>query len=110
MEFQIVEGHRLEKRHLELMREVPPRTKVPWEKSKHSRLPSHAVDIIPIINGKASYDVRHCLVLGGAFVATAAMTGIGLRWGGNWDRDGEPITDQGFNDLVHFELWGDDFE
>jgi peptidoglycan L-alanyl-D-glutamate endopeptidase CwlK len=30
--------------------------------------------------------------------------GVKLRWGGNWDRDGEPVTDQDFQDLVHFEL------
>jgi len=27
-----------------------------------------------------------------------------LRWGGNWDMDGEIITDQDFDDLCHFEL------
>jgi hypothetical protein len=30
--------------------------------------------------------------------------GVMIRWGGNWDMDGEPITDQDFQDLVHFEL------
>jgi hypothetical protein len=27
-----------------------------------------------------------------------------LKWGANWDMDGEIITDQGFMDLPHFEL------
>ena len=27
-----------------------------------------------------------------------------IRWGGNWDSDGVIIRDQGFDDLVHFEL------
>jgi len=31
------------------------------------------------------------------------MLEVDLRWGGNWDMDGEPITDQDFQDLVHFE-------
>ena len=32
----------------------------------------------------------------------AANEGIEIRWGGDWDRDHD-VTDQDFNDLVHFE-------
>ena len=34
---------------------------------------------------------------------TAEELGIGLRWGGDWDMDGD-FLDQDFDDLVHFEL------
>ncbi len=29
---------------------------------------------------------------------------INIRWGGNWDQDGEPVTDQDFQDLMHYEI------
>jgi hypothetical protein len=29
---------------------------------------------------------------------------VPVRWGGNWDRDNEVVTDQKFDDLVHFEI------
>jgi len=44
--------------------------------------------ILSIINGQLS---------------VGKMLEVDLRWGGNWDMDGEPITDQDFQDLVHFE-------
>lgn len=35
--------------------------------------------------------------------ARAAALGIALRWGGDWDSDGD-FSDQAFDDLDHFEL------
>lgn len=35
--------------------------------------------------------------------ARAADVGLGLRWGGDWDSDGD-FSDQRFDDLPHFEL------
>lgn len=34
---------------------------------------------------------------------TAELMKLGIRYGGDWDGDGD-FTDQTFNDLVHFEL------
>lgn len=42
-------------------------------------------------------------VLAGVVFAMAALEGVELRWGGDWDRDWSTV-DQGFNDLGHFEL------
>jgi hypothetical protein len=62
------------------------------------------MDLVPIINGKASWNKLHCCILAGMVQAAAIeITGKKLRWGGNWDMDHEPITDQDFQDLVHFE-------
>jgi len=36
-------------------------------------------------------------------LAAAALAKVKIRWGGNWDMDGEPVTDQEFQDLVHYE-------
>ena len=45
----------------------------------------------------------HCCVLAGIILTCAVKRGIKIRWGGNWDMDSEPITDQDFQDLVHYE-------
>ena len=42
---------------------------------------------------------------GGFVLGTAQEMGVGIRWGGDWDGD-RVITDQGFDDLVHFERRG----
>jgi peptidoglycan L-alanyl-D-glutamate endopeptidase CwlK len=84
------------------------RSRVKWPNSKHNVLEpgqkSLAVDAAPYVNGRASYNWRHCIYLAGVVQATARLMGAEIRWGGNWDRDGEPVTDQEFQDLVHYEL------
>jgi peptidoglycan L-alanyl-D-glutamate endopeptidase CwlK len=80
-------------------------------KSKHNELPALAVDIYAYVNGKADYSIHHLTYLAGIIHAVAVMLYMNnqtthlVRWGGNWDRDGEIITDQAFDDLVHFELY-----
>lgn len=79
------------------------RSQVKWPKSKHNHLPAMAMDLVPVINGKASWNKLHCCVLAGLVQAAAVELNIMIRWGGNWDMDHEPITDQEFQDLAHFE-------
>ncbi len=83
-------------------------SKLKWPKSKHNILEtgakSLAVDAAPFINGKASYNYNHCCYLAGLVMGEAKRIGVHARWGGDWDEDGEAITDQTFNDLLHFEL------
>lgn len=83
------------------------KSKVKWPHSKHNIINSwdraKAVDAVPFVNGKASYNYNHCCFMAGVILAVGASMGVELRWGGNWDMDGEPITDQDFQDLVHFE-------
>lgn len=84
------------------------RSKVKWPNSKHNVLEpdrlSKAVDAAPFVSGKVSFCKEHCIFLAGVVLACAVRMGIAIRWGGNWDMDGEPVTDQDFNDLVHFEI------
>lgn len=80
------------------------KSKVRWPNGKHNKIPSNAVDATPFVKGKASWNKLHCCVLAGIILACAAKRGIKIRWGGNWDMDSEPITDQDFQDLVHYEL------
>ena len=79
------------------------KSKVQWPNSQHNKLPSKAMDLVPVINGIASWNHYHCSVLAGLVLAAAIELGIKLRWGGNWDMDHEPITDQDFQDLAHYE-------
>lgn len=80
------------------------KSRVEWPYSKHNKIPSQALDAAPYVNGKASADWRHCIYLAGLVTGIGASMGIKIRWGGNWDMDGEPITDQDFQDLWHYEV------
>lgn len=98
----IVEGHRPkaeQNRYFDMGK-----SRVQWPNGKHNGSPSRAVDAAPFINGRISWNEKHCLYFAGIVIATAYFLKIPIRWGGDWDRDNEPITDQDFQDLVHFEL------
>jgi peptidoglycan L-alanyl-D-glutamate endopeptidase CwlK len=62
-----------------------------------------AVDIYGYVNG-ATWDAKVLCHIAGVIMAVDKMYENRLRWGGNWDGDGEIITDQTFQDLPHFEL------
>jgi peptidoglycan L-alanyl-D-glutamate endopeptidase CwlK len=102
MDFSVIEGHRNKK--LQATYYTKGRSHVQWPDGKHNKMPSEAVDVVPYINGKESWNRLHCCVLAGVILACAAKLHVDIRWGGNWDMNGEPITDQDFQDLVHFEL------
>jgi len=83
------------------------KSRVQWPNSKHNVLNpddlAHAVDAAPYVNGKRSDVWYHCIYLAGVIQACGKKLSIPIRWGGNWDMDGEPITDQDFQDLWHYE-------
>lgn len=102
MDMSVTCGHRDQATQDRYFREGKSRVQFP--NGKHNSFPSRAVDVAPYVNNRISYDQRHCCHLAGVILGIAASLGVTLRWGGNWDRDGEPVTDQDFQDLVHFEL------
>jgi hypothetical protein len=72
-----------------------------WPESKHNKIPSLAVDVVPSpIDWK---DSDRMFFLAGVIVAVAHRMGVKLRWGGDWDSDGD-FKDQKFHDRPHFEL------
>ncbi len=81
--------------------------------SKHNYKPSCAVDIKISVLGKPSltYDMAHMSLVAGVLIAAAEFLYLEgniihkLRWGGNWDKDGEILFDQEFDDMPHFELY-----
>lgn len=104
IDFMITEGHRSVKRQKLLFDAGRSRIDGIDKKGKHNYNPSLAFDICAIIKGKASWRQEYLCYLGGVIMTSASMMHIPLRWGGNWDMDGEIITDQSFDDLPHFEL------
>ncbi len=95
----ILEGHRDKKRQDDAYEAGLSKLKFP--NSKHNRYPSFAVDVIPYPIDFGDLDRIYEF---GIFVCeTAKRMGIKIRWGGDWDMDGD-FKDQKFNDLVHFEI------
>lgn len=63
---------------------------------------ARAVDIIIGVEGKG-YDMNHLSHVAGVILTCARQRGIAMRWGGNFDQDGQ-ILEQPFIDSPHFEL------
>lgn len=92
-------GHRGQQEQDRLYRES--KTMVLFPDSEHNRTPSFAVDVAPYpIDWD---DLMRFYFFGGYVKAIADHMKIPIRWGGDWDGDGN-LKDQRFNDLVHFEL------
>lgn len=75
------------------------KSKLRWPKSKHNARPSLAVDVAPWPldwNDRARFKALAKVIL-----AEAKALGISLRWGGDWNSDGD---DSDGWDLPHFEL------
>ena len=95
MDVTIIEGLRTEARQNELLAQGKSKTKY----SKH--LEGKAVDLAPYpIDWK---DRERFHYMGGMVRGIGKEMGVTIRWGGDWDSDGE-IKDNGFDDLVHVEI------
>jgi len=51
-------------------------------------------------------DINQFYLMAGHIQSIATRLDYEIRWGGDWDRDGE-LTDQTFMDLGHFEILGE---
>ncbi len=79
-------------------------SKVRWPLSKHNSKPSRAMDICPAPVNLKSQSLREELTfIAGAVRILALDMGLKVRWGGDWDKDGD-LEDNTFDDLFHFEL------
>lgn len=109
----IVHGHRGEELQNSLVAEG--KSKTPWPTSRHNstRDPefeeqkntfSDAVDFAPYVNGSIPWDDTHIFgVIAGIIMACAAVYGVKLRWGGDWNSNGS-TKDQTFMDWGHVEI------
>ena len=95
MDVSIIEGLRSEERQAELLKKGA--TKVKY--SKH--MEGKAVDLAPYpIDWEARERFHY---MGGMIRGIGKQLGVDIRWGGDWDSDGE-IKDNYFDDLVHVEI------
>ena len=95
MDVTIIEGKRTQERQNELVAKGASKTKY----SKH--IEGRAVDVAPYpIDWE---DRARFHYMGGMLRGIAHEMGVKIRWGGDWDSDGE-IADNSFDDLVHVEL------
>ena len=95
MDVTVIEGLRSAERQEELLAQGA--TKVKY--SKH--MEGKAVDIAPYpIDWK---DRDRFYYMGGMVRGIAKQLGVNIRFGGDWDSDGE-TKDNNFDELVHIEL------
>ena len=101
----VVEGLRTRERQAELYAQgrTKPGKKVTWTlHSKH--LEGRAVDLAPLINGAIDWaDLSKFDAIAKAMQDAAKEVGVAVRWGGDWDMDGQP-RERGESDSPHFEL------
>jgi hypothetical protein len=102
MDLSIIYGHRFQEEQDHLFREG--KSKVQWPNSKHNSVPSMAVDIQPYPYPTEERELWAALgFMAGLATAIGIQHGVTLRWGGDWDRDGD-VTDNLFDDLFHLEI------
>ena len=103
----IIEGHRTADQHFRNV--AAGKTKVGYKNSKHSHTPSLAIDAspypLPKNWGEKWIDRVKFYELATLIKYIGEKQGVNIRWGGDWDMDGD-YSDQTFNDLVHYEIYG----
>lgn len=101
----VAEGLRTRERQAELYAQgrTKPGRKVTWTlHSKH--LEGRAVDLAPLINGAIDWaDLSKFDAIAKAMQDAAKEVGVAVRWGGDWDMDGQP-RERGESDSPHFEI------
>lgn len=102
-DFSVIEGPRDKEQQTRYYNEGL--SKVQFPRSKHNRVPSEAIHIAPypISFSNRRKNLARFYFLAGVVKTIACQNGIKVRWGGDWDGDGD-FEDQSFDDLMHFEL------
>tara|TARA_R110000851_G_scaffold54974_1_gene129325 strand:+ start:1440 stop:1862 length:423 start_codon:yes stop_codon:yes gene_type:complete len=107
MDFSVICGHRsLEQQAILFKRGL---TQIDGVKQigMHNYAESKAVDLLPYpseLNGVNVWeDIQRFSVLNGLMQAAAIELGYKIRWGGDWDGDGNN-GDSKFTDMPHYEI------
>lgn len=101
-DFSIISGYRGFEEQADLFRQGASQ-KAPG-KSKHNMQPSQAFDFIPYPFQETDWKkLSQFSYLGGLFIATGRMLGVKLRWGYDWNMNGD-TRDERFIDAGHIEL------
>lgn len=78
-DFAVLEGLRTKERQAELVRKGASQTM----NSKH--ITGRAVDLVPIVDGKVSWDWKYFYPIAEAVRKAAKELGVQVKWGGAWD-------------------------
>jgi peptidoglycan L-alanyl-D-glutamate endopeptidase CwlK len=97
VDFTVFEGMR----SMERQRSLFETGKTKTLNSRH--LVGKAVDLPAWKGGRPVWDRVDAQQVANAMMQAAKECGVTLRWGGDWDMDGDQ-ADETFRDLVHFEL------
>jgi len=101
-DISLVSGYRGEEEQNRLFRER--KSTLQYPQSKHNRFPSIAVDFQPWPYPEDERKLWGALgYIAGRMHAIASELGFEIRWGGDWNRNGD-LTDQKFDDLFHIEI------
>ena len=95
MDVTVIEGLRSQERQNELVAQGKSKTKF----GKH--VAGKALDLAPYPVDWEDRERFH--YMGGLIRGIGHSLGVNVRWGGDWDSDGE-IKDNSFDDLVHIEI------
>lgn len=99
-----LEGHRGKEKQDEYFEEGL--SELRWPNGNHNADPSKAVHFAVYHKEKPHIhwgSQREFSMLAGRIMQIADEMGYRIRWGGDWDMD-DDLTDQKFNDLVHYEI------
>ena len=95
----IICGHRTKEEQEAAFKEN--KSKLQFPKSKHNFFPSKAVDVMPFpINWN---DLKGIAEFAKFVLDKAKELNISIRWGGDWDRDGDWKGER-FLDMPHYEI------
>lgn len=95
-------GYRTAEEQNKLFKKVPKVTNCDGYVYKSAHQSGLAVDLVPWVSGKPTWDLEYAKCLGGAFVAYCNMKNIPIKWGGDWSRDG--VFQKDDFDPYHFEV------
>lgn len=102
MDLTLISGYRTKEQQELLFREG--KSKLQYPQSKHNRYPSIAVDVQPHPYPTDEKELWAALgYMAGLARKIGETYGLEIRWGGDWDRDGD-LTDNDFDDLFHLEI------
>jgi peptidoglycan L-alanyl-D-glutamate endopeptidase CwlK len=103
-DFAVVEGFRNQKDQDAAY--VRGDSQLKWPHGNHNHSPSFACDVAPFpIDWSASPTaIQRFVYLAGWIMMAAQVEAVGLRWGGDWNKDND-MRDEHFRDYGHFELW-----
>lgn len=109
-DFSVICGHRSQDQQLIEYRAGRSQLDGVLKRSKHNLAPALAFDLLPWpawVNGLNVWDDHQRFhVLAGIILAAGRVEGVPIRWGGDWDGDGNNL-DSSLHDLPHFEILAD---